>query len=66
MVLVNDCMKFDKEFSLFLEDAADLTPYVSESRYPDDRFVIPDVSTAKVDTAKADKILQFVKQKTAY
>jgi HEPN domain-containing protein len=66
VVLVENCMEFDAEFSIFLKDAADLTPYASETRYPDACFVMPDVSTAKIDMGKADKILEFVRRKTAY
>ncbi len=46
MLLVN-CMEFDKSFETLSDDALELNPYLSESRYPDDAFVIPDLTTVK-------------------
>lgn len=66
VVLVETCAEIDEDFIPFLKDAVDLTPYASESRYPDSRFVMPDVSTAKIDMEKAVKILEFVRQKISY
>lgn len=61
--LLELCMEFDPEFKNFLQDAADLTPYVSESRYPDDSFVMPDTSVAHYSLDRAAHILSFVRSK---
>lgn len=61
--LLNTCVLFDQEFRLLAEDVYDLNPFSSSTRYPEDAFLLPDMTTAHVCIKKAEKILDFVQQK---
>ena len=45
------------------ELALNLNPYISQCRYPDDCFTIPDLQTVEKCIEEAEYILNFVKQK---
>jgi HEPN domain-containing protein len=62
-LLIDQCLSFDSEFEILRSDAADLSPHVTISRYPDSIFGIPDYDTACVIFAKTEKIITFIKQK---
>lgn len=62
-LLIDQCIPFDAEFEVLRIDAADLSPHVTISRYPDSVFGIPDVTTAKLIYEKAKRIFDFVANK---
>lgn len=61
--LVKLCMSFDEEFSCLLENALELNPHVSASRYPDSCLTIPDLTTAQLLITQAEYIYNFVCRK---
>lgn len=63
--LLNCCIALDSEFKTLSIDAYDLNPFSTSTRYPDDAYLLPDATTAKICIGKAEKILEFVKQKVA-
>ncbi len=63
LLLVKQCSNFDKEFLDLSEIAIQLNPYLTESRYPDDNFVLPDIATVEIAIKYAGQILEFVKSK---
>lgn len=62
-VLVRFCQQFDIDFAQLISNATDLNPYLSESRYPDDGYMIPDLTTVKKSIKQAQSILEFVIQR---
>jgi HEPN domain-containing protein len=62
--LLRICTGLDEEFNALYDDAIDLTPFSTATRYPDDYYVFPDLTTANILYAKASKILVFVEEKT--
>ncbi len=60
--LLELCSKHDKTFKILLNDALDLLPYATYSRYPDDKFFI-DREEVLQSIKKATTILNFVKEK---
>jgi HEPN domain-containing protein len=62
-LLIKKCTALDAEFETFLNSAAELTPYATESRYPDSRFTMPDLSVAEHSIKQAEQILKFVENK---
>lgn len=61
--LVKRCSKFDEDFLNLLHDATDLNPHISVSRYPDSRFLMPDLTTAKILVRKSENFFLFIKDK---
>lgn len=61
--LLNQCHEFDSEFESIRECANELNPFATVTRYPDDYYILPDASTAKICIEKAERILEFVKSK---
>lgn len=61
--LLEICEEFDQEFNMLTSSVYDLNPFSSKTRYPDDFFVMPSIDTAKICIKKAEKIIQFVKNK---
>ena len=61
--LVECCIELDPNFVDLLEEASRLNPYITQCRYPDGCFDIPDVGTVKKCIEEAEKILDFVKTK---
>ena len=61
--LLNLCTQFDVEFDYLTGMAANLMPYASQSRYPDDNFLMPSISIAESSIEDAYHILNFVKSK---
>lgn len=61
--LSNQCIKLDSEFVLIKIDALDLNPYAWTTRYPDDYYSLPSLDTAKICIQKAERILEFIKNK---
>ncbi len=57
------CSKFDEDFTTLLNDAADLNPHISVSRYPDSRFMMPDLTSAKILVRKSEKFFLFITDK---
>lgn len=62
-LLIDQCIPFDAEFEVLRIDAADVSPHVTISRYPDSVFGIPDMTTAKLIYEKAKRIFDFVANK---
>ena len=56
------CVKQDKSFEVLLNDALDLLPYATYSRYPDDRFSISKQEVLE-SIEKASTIFNFAKNK---
>ena len=61
--LLNRCKEFDAEFKILADDIYDLNPFSSATRYPDDYYLMPSLDTAKICIIKAERILDFVKNK---
>lgn len=61
--LLDLCLFFDYQFKELEADAFDLRPFSTATRYPDDFFVMPDITTAQVMVDKAKRICLFVEQK---
>lgn len=59
--LVNCCSTFDLTFDTLLANATNLTPYATESRYPDSQCFITDTITAENMMLEAAEVLEFVK-----
>ena len=57
------CTEFEPSFQQLVEDAIELNPLSTSSRYPDDFYIMPDITTAKILFKKAEHILQFVQNK---
>lgn len=60
--LLELCSQFDIAFKNLLNDAADLDPYATYTRYPDDRFSIEREEVTEA-IKQASAILSFVKKK---
>jgi HEPN domain-containing protein len=63
VTLVNMCKRIDADFSSILMEAADLNPYLCRTRYPDDCYLMPDLTTLKISVQQAQKIYDFVVNK---
>lgn len=61
--LVENCIELDAEFAQLLDYATRLNPFITQCRYPDTCFDIPDLTTVKMIIEEAEKILEFVKAK---
>lgn len=61
--LTHLCIEYDEDFNTILEAAADLTPYATKTRYPDQYYFMPDVTTAYVSLNQTHKIFNFVENK---
>lgn len=61
--LVESSIELDVDFSIILEDAKDINPYSTVTRYPDDYYVLPSLDTAHILIKKAEKILKLVEDK---
>ena len=51
------CADFDDRFDAYIDDCADLTPYATQSRYPDNDDV--EESETELAVEKAERILTF-------
>ena len=63
-VLLKECIELDQTFKTFLRNVAELNPYATYFRYPDD-YCVPDRTTTLNAIEKADKLLKFVNEKIA-
>jgi HEPN domain-containing protein len=61
--LVNNCSDFDLSFISLTDIAAELSPFATESRYPDSCLIIPYIPTAETSVRLAQGILTFVTEK---
>lgn len=61
--LVTLCKQFDKDFEEVADAAVSLNPFLCQTRYPDDCFMMPDITTLKFCIEQAEKILDFVESK---
>src|SRR5438876_7052251 len=61
-LLLKLCTEIHSEFINLKEDVKTLNPYVTDSRYLDDRFSI-DQAEAEVAVKKAARILNFINKK---
>lgn len=50
-------------FDILLENASNLTPYATETRYPDSQCLITDTIMAEMVMNEAIEVLEFVKLK---
>lgn len=57
------CADIDSEFISILADAADVNPFSTSTRYPDDFYVFPSLDTARILIEKANRIYQLVDYK---
>lgn len=60
--LVRECSKFDETFFSLMDAAAELKPYITQSRYPDD-YVESDEADVLEAIQNASTVLEFVKSK---
>ena len=63
VALLNLCKKFDDEFEAIRPEIIALNPYLCNTRYPEDCFLMPDVTTLRVSIKQAEKIYYFVYDK---
>ena len=63
VVLVKFCMKFDIYFEELLIVAAELTPLISEGRYPDDNFDKPNNDGIVIAIQQAEYIFDFTSKR---
>ncbi len=61
--LLNLCKGFDRDFDTLMVNAYDLNPFASKTRYPDDFYLMPDLTVAQDSIEKAGQIFEFVKGK---
>lgn len=61
--LLNRCILLDSQFKQLANEAYNLNPFSTSTRYPDDAYLLPDVTTAKRSIEQAEKILDFVNLK---
>ena len=57
------CTELDIDFSIILNDAKDINPYSTVTRYPDDYYALPSLDTAHVLLSKAEGVYTFVEAK---
>jgi len=63
IILINSCKECDKEFEILINQALELNPYLTQTRYPDDGFSIPTLELATYAIECAESIFDFVKSK---
>jgi len=61
--LAESCVEYDIDFSSILNDAKDINPYSTVTRYPDDYYTLPSLDTARALLFKAENIYKFVEDK---
>ena len=59
--LLKQCEQFNPDFSELKEEAINLNPYITKSRYPDDVFMMPSIMLAEQCIRDAERIVNFVK-----
>lgn len=59
--LAKACAVLDKTFLDVIDLAVALTPFATDSRYPDNYLCTPSTVTAQISMDQADKLLEFVK-----
>ncbi len=64
--LLNLCSRVDNEFMSVQEAASELTPYATISRYPNNRFSLPDSAAIEKVIGQALHILRLVKNKMEF
>jgi len=63
IVLLNECVRFDKEFENLREAIENLNKYYVEAKYPADVPILFPLDEAKQAKKDAEKILSFVQSK---
>jgi len=63
IVLLEQCLRFDKSFIVLKKEAASLNPFSTEFRYPDDYAQFPEREAVEEAIKQAEKIFNFVKDK---
>ncbi|MDR3549906.1 MAG: HEPN domain-containing protein [Candidatus Babeliales bacterium] len=61
--LLHICGDSDEEFLPFLMDATELNPYATKARYPDNAFMMPQISFAQWAVKQTAAIFEFVQNK---
>ena len=64
--LMYACADFDAKFNKLVQNAIDLNPLSTCSRYPDDFYIIPDLTTTKIFIQQAEEILAFIIDEVAW
>ena len=64
--LVSFCKKIDAEFLDIESEAASLNPYLCQTRYPEDSFLMVDLTTAYISIDQAEKIYDLVMSKIIF
>ena len=64
--LIRLCAQFDYKFNSCFEDALDLKPFASTTRYPDDMCFFPELTVTRSLIEKAEKMLSFVIETIEY
>ncbi len=59
--LLRSCIKVNQEFQSLLDEALNLNPYAIKCRYPEDAFIVPNLTVVEKCIQDAEKILNFVK-----
>jgi HEPN domain-containing protein len=57
------CVDFDPEFDALFQDVEDLNPFSQKTRYLENSYVMPSIDTARICIKKAERVLDFVKNK---
>ena len=60
LFLLEECKEFDKRFEIFDQDVADLNPFSTAFRYPDDYEMDPNKELASSSVDKSQRIYKFV------
>lgn len=60
--LVSCCLKYDSDFSAFMDQVSDITPYATEFRYPGE-ILEPSIEDAKSAYKTSAELLLFVKER---
>ena len=63
MGLLEKCINIEPNFEKFKYKLSIINPYSTATRYPDDHFVMPDVTTARLLLNDAQELFEFVQDK---
>lgn len=64
IMLIEICIKFDKNFEKVCSEAEQLNPFSTKFRYPSE-YDIPDLNDAKLAVEQAQKLMVFIVKKTS-
>lgn len=64
-LLLKSCARFNQEFLRFVEHVSQLGGYLTNTRYPDDMWYVPDESTLHEAIGFAEEIFDFVAKQIA-